>query len=100
MSRISPLEMSPAEFRKIGHKLVDDISVFLETIRSLKVNPAQSPEQVKSLLREFTLPVEGESPEKIVAEAADLLLNNSLLNGHPAFFGYITSSAAPIGALG
>ena len=28
-----------------------------------------------------------------------MLLNHSLLNGHPKFFGYITSSPAPIGAL-
>ncbi|HEV7127758.1 MAG TPA: pyridoxal-dependent decarboxylase, partial [Ktedonobacterales bacterium] len=32
--------------------------------------------------------------------AADLLLAHSLFNGHPRFWGYITSSAAPIGALG
>ena len=28
-----------------------------------------------------------------------MLLNHSLLNGHPKFLGYITSSAAPLGAL-
>ena len=28
-----------------------------------------------------------------------MLFNHSLLNGHPKFFGYITSSPAPIGAL-
>ena len=33
-------------------------------------------------------------------EAATLLFDHSLLNGHPRFWGYITSSAAPIGALG
>ena len=32
--------------------------------------------------------------------AADLLFEHSLFNGHPRFWGYITSSAAPIGALG
>lgn len=31
--------------------------------------------------------------------AADLLFDHSLFNGHPRFWGYITSSAAPIGAL-
>src|SRR5262249_34513333 len=35
----------------------------------------------------------------ITTEAADLLSTHSLFNGHPRFFGYITSSAAPIGAL-
>jgi glutamate/tyrosine decarboxylase-like PLP-dependent enzyme len=32
-------------------------------------------------------------------EAAELVLQHSLRNGHPRFMGYITSSAAPIGAL-
>ena len=31
--------------------------------------------------------------------AADLLFEHSLFNGHPRFYGYITSSAAPIGML-
>jgi glutamate/tyrosine decarboxylase-like PLP-dependent enzyme len=35
----------------------------------------------------------------IAAEAAELLIAHSLFNGHPRFFGYITSSATPIGAL-
>jgi len=35
---------------------------------------------------------------QILAEATDLLFKNSTLNGHPRFFGYITSSASPIGA--
>jgi glutamate/tyrosine decarboxylase-like PLP-dependent enzyme len=35
----------------------------------------------------------------MVGRAADLLFENSTFNGHPRFFGYITSSASPIGAL-
>ncbi|HEX8944455.1 MAG TPA: aminotransferase class V-fold PLP-dependent enzyme, partial [Gemmatimonadaceae bacterium] len=34
-----------------------------------------------------------------VRDAAELLFDNSTFNGHPRFFGYITSSASPIGAL-
>ena len=33
-------------------------------------------------------------------EATGLLFDHSLFNGHPRFFGYITSSPAPIGMLG
>ena len=36
----------------------------------------------------------------LLDEAAELLFRHSLFNGHPRFFGYITSSPAPIGALG
>src|SRR3954463_13449110 len=45
------------------------------------------------------LPSDGASAEQLVDEAADLLLGHSLRNGHPRFMGYITSSAAPLGAL-
>ena len=38
--------------------------------------------------------------EVLLEEATGLVLEHSLLNGHPRFFGYVTSSAAPIGALG
>ena len=36
---------------------------------------------------------------RIIHESADLLFEHSLFNGHPRFWGYITSSAAPIGVL-
>jgi aromatic-L-amino-acid/L-tryptophan decarboxylase len=36
----------------------------------------------------------------LLNHAADLLMEHSLFNGHPRFWGYVTSSAAPIGALG
>jgi aromatic-L-amino-acid decarboxylase len=36
----------------------------------------------------------------LIDRAADLLLEHSLFNGNPRFWGYITSSPAPIGMLG
>src|SRR5204862_6316812 len=35
----------------------------------------------------------------LLRHTPDLLSQHSLLNGHPSFYGYITSSAAPIGML-
>src|SRR4029079_10183235 len=35
----------------------------------------------------------------LLEEASKILFDHSLFNGHPRFWGYITSSAAPIGAL-
>jgi glutamate/tyrosine decarboxylase-like PLP-dependent enzyme len=46
------------------------------------------------------VPEHGMDPRAILDHAAELMFANSTLNGHPRFFGYITSSAAPIGALG
>ena len=39
-------------------------------------------------------------PRALLERATELLFEHSLFNGHPRFFGYITSSPAPIGVLG
>jgi glutamate/tyrosine decarboxylase-like PLP-dependent enzyme len=46
------------------------------------------------------LPEQGEDPSALLERTAKLLFEHSLFNGHPKFFGYITSSPAPIGMLG
>jgi glutamate/tyrosine decarboxylase-like PLP-dependent enzyme len=95
-----PLELSPDNFRKTGHRLVDDIADFLSSLPQGKVNPGETPEGVRQILGQHSLPVAGTDAQVLMKEATNLLLDHSLFNGHPSFFGYITSSAAPIGALG
>src|SRR5690606_24867833 len=64
------------------------------------VTPAANADQIRARLKaETRLPEQGQSPETLLAKAADLLFHFSLLNGHPRFWGYVTSSAAPIGCL-
>jgi glutamate/tyrosine decarboxylase-like PLP-dependent enzyme len=91
--------MAPDEFRELGHRLVDRLADHLETIRDRPVTPGEEPAAVRALLRQRALPVKGEDPGKLLDEVTELVLDHSLLNGHPRFFGFITSSAAPIGVL-
>ena len=98
--REAALDMTPEEFRAHGHRLVDRIADFLATIRTRKVTPGEPPPVVRQLLGDGPLPATGTDPGPLLDRAAELLIEHSLLNGHPRFFGYITSSAAPIGALG
>ncbi|MEZ4810864.1 MAG: aminotransferase class V-fold PLP-dependent enzyme [Allomuricauda sp.] len=98
-NRKSPLEIDKEAFRKIGHKLVDDIADFISDIDNKPVTFGETPSQLQALLGANSLPENGKSADQVVANASELFLNHSLLNGHPKFFGYITSSAAPIGAL-
>ena len=99
--RQAPLEMSPDEFREIGHRLVDQIADRLATLRDRPVTPDESPADVRRVLgAEQTLPAAGTDAGRLVSEAAGLLFDHSLFNGHPRFFGYITSSPAPIGMFG
>ena len=99
-SRTSPLELTEAEFRSLGHDLVDRIASFLASVRERPVTPAEPADTVRAALDSTrALPQEGSEPAALLQRASDLLFEHSLLNGHPRFHGYITSSAAPIGML-
>ena len=99
--RDSPIELAPEEFRTMGYKLVDEISDFLGSIRDRKVTPGESPSDLRRMLEaRFRFPEKGEPAGQLMNETAGLVLDHSLFNGHPRFWGFITSSAAPIGALG
>ena len=98
--RIAPLEMTPSEFRKVGRQLVERIADFLCTLPDRPVVPNESPQVIRETLGTGSLPEEGAEAKDLLEEAADLLFEHSTFNGHPRFWGVITSSAAPIGALG
>jgi len=99
MPRNAPIELAPEEFRRLGHRLVDRIAEYLAELPAGKVTPGEEPATVRAALGRKRLPVDGTSPEELLDDAAELLFDHSLYNGHPRFFGFITSSAAPIGAL-
>jgi aromatic-L-amino-acid/L-tryptophan decarboxylase len=96
---MSPLEMSPEEFRRTGRELVDRIADFLGSLPGRPVTPGETPAEVRALLGRRPLPATGTEPARLLRETAGLLFDHSLFSGHPRFMGYITSSAAPIGAL-
>lgn len=99
--RNAPLEMNAADFRAIGHHLVDLIADFLDTLSQRPVTPGESPSEVrKALDSALFLPDTGTDPAKLIDRATDLLFDHSLFNSHPRFWGYITAPAAPIGILG
>jgi len=97
--RLSPIEINKEDFKKIGYSLIDTISDFYDTIDKRPVTTGETPEQIQTVLDTASLPENGTSVSELFIKASDLLLNHSLLNGHPKFFGYITSSPTPIGAL-
>ena len=100
LRRPAPAELSADQFRALGHDLVERIADFLASIGERPVAPGESPRQVRAAFAATQgLPGSGESPDALLDEAARLLFAHSTFNGHPRFFGYITSSAAPLGAL-
>jgi aromatic-L-amino-acid/L-tryptophan decarboxylase len=97
--RMSPIEMNKDDFKKIGYRLVDAIADFYDHINKGPVTTGETPKQVQTVLGNDALPENGTSVSALFDRATDLLFNHSLFNGHPKFFGYITSSPTQIGAL-
>ena len=95
----SALDMSPDEFREVGHALVDQIAEFYESFGQRELMRTVTPDSVRELLGTDELPEGGTATGELFAELAPRLFDYSLHNGHPKFFGYITSSGAPLGAL-
>ncbi len=99
--RRSPLAIPSDEFRRAGHQLVDRIADFFESLPEGPVTRGESPSVIREALDAGrTLPSGGAPAAQLLEHAASLLTEHSLFNAHPRFWGYVTSSAAPIGVLG
>ena len=99
--RPGQVDLRSDQFRELGHRLVDRVADFLAALPSRPVTVGASPDDVRrglppgSRLRDA-----GTDPGPLLDEITEHLFAKSLCNGHPRFFGYITSSAAPLGILG
>jgi glutamate/tyrosine decarboxylase-like PLP-dependent enzyme len=99
--RNAALAMDAATFRQLGHRLVDQLADLLASVPKGPVTNAEAPSIVREALGlTGPLPESGMEPGPLLEQTARLLFEHSLFNAHPRFFGYITSSPAPIGILG
>ena len=96
-SRDTSIEINKEEFKKIGYQLVDQIADFLDSIAEKPVTKGESPMELRKIIDNVSLPEIGLPAKDVISKTSDLLMGHSLLNGHPKFMGYITSSPAPIG---
>lgn len=97
--RRSALDMSPDEFRELGHALIDEIAAFYESFDSRALTRKETPAGIREMLGTGALPEQGVDAGDLLKDIVPKLFDHSLHNGHPRFLGYITSSAAPVGAL-
>jgi glutamate/tyrosine decarboxylase-like PLP-dependent enzyme len=99
--RQAPLAIDAEHFRALGHSLVDQIASLLETIPRGPITRDEAPSSVREALGLNTpLPEHGLDAATLLTSTAQQLFAHSLFNAHPRFYGYITSSPAPIGLLG
>ena len=96
--RTAPLELDPEEFRDLGYRIIDRITEFLKSLPSKPVAPNESATSIRELIS-LPFPNEGQPARPLLEHAFDLLVDHSTFNSHPRFWGYITGSPAPIGAL-
>jgi glutamate/tyrosine decarboxylase-like PLP-dependent enzyme len=97
--RRSALDMSADEFRSLGHALIEQIADFYDSLPQRAVTRAMQPEELRVLLGTGELAEQGMDAGELLSNVVPLIFEHSLHNGHPKFLGYITSSAAPLGAL-
>jgi aromatic-L-amino-acid decarboxylase len=97
--RLVPLDLPPDEFRRLGHELVDRVAEFFGSIHDRPLTSGETPAEIRDLLGRGPLPAGGTPAASLLPDTTRLLFEHSLFNAHPRFMGYITSSAAPLGAL-
>ncbi len=91
--------MDPKEFREVGHRVVDMLAEYLETIEDKPVFPNVEPSKLTQLFAE-SLPQDSSPPEKVLGELEEKLLPYCTHVGHPGYMGLITPSPNPIGIIG
>ncbi|MCB0572207.1 MAG: aminotransferase class V-fold PLP-dependent enzyme [Phaeodactylibacter sp.] len=100
-ARFGKIELGPEAFRQLGYALVDRISQHLDEVAEGPVTMAPTAEAIGEMIGKISSAApDGQEAGILLENTAELLFRQSLFNGHPKFWGYITSSPTPIGILG
>ena len=94
-----PFDMSPDEFRRHGHEVVDWIAGYLENTRDYPVIPRVQPGDLAASLP-ASAPEQGESMEAILADFQRQIMPAVTHWNHPHFHAYFSVSASAPGILG
>lgn len=91
-------DMTPEEFRRHGHRLVDWIATYFETVEQRPVlSRAEPGELVRALSAEA--PQEGEPFDRIIDDLDRLILPATTHWNHPGFFAYFAITGSAPGVL-
>src|SRR5688500_15022307 len=92
-------DMSPDEFRRYGHMMVDRIARYLEEVEREPVLSRSQPGTVRASLPE-SAPREGEGMEAIIADFDAKILPGLTHWNHPGFMAYFAITGSGPGILG
>lgn len=91
--------MDAAEFRAMGHRVIDQLAEYFEHIEERPVYPDVTPEEIFAAFDEG-VPTEGTSADAVLTELDEKLLPWSTHTGHGGYMGLITASPLPVGVIG
>jgi aromatic-L-amino-acid decarboxylase len=91
--------MTPEEFRKFGHQLIDWIADYRAGVAELPLMSGVKPGEVKVQLP-ADAPLEGEGFETILADVQRIIMPGLSHWQHPGFFAYFPSNSLPSSVLG
>jgi aromatic-L-amino-acid/L-tryptophan decarboxylase len=91
--------MSPSEFRKHGHQVVDWVADYWESVESLPVRARVRPGDVAAALP-ASAPEHGEPFEAVLADLDRVVLPGITHWQHPSFFAYFPANASGPAVLG
>jgi aromatic-L-amino-acid decarboxylase len=91
--------MSPAEFRKHGHAVIDWIADYLDRPEQWPVLPDVKPGELRSALPQSP-PLYGEQMDTILEDFQQLIVPATTHWNHPAFMAYFANSSTAAGVLG
>ena len=99
MTEPTLVDMSPDEFRRWGHKAVDWIARYLETVEDYPVLAQVEPGDIRGQLPSAP-PESGERMEEIFEDLDRVILPGVTHWNHPSFFAYFSSSSSGPGIIG
>ena len=90
---LDPVDWGP--MRALGHRMLDDMMDYLETLRDRPVWQ-HAPPQVKEHF-EKSLPLKPQSPEEVYEEFVHYILPYQTGNSHPRFWGWVLGTGTVMG---
>jgi aromatic-L-amino-acid/L-tryptophan decarboxylase len=93
------LALPPEEFRALGREALDLVAAYYQGLPTRPIIEPTTSADIRSLLEE-PLPQAGTDFVALLREFEQVIVRFSRHNGHPRFFGYISSPGTPVTTLG
>src|SRR5215471_10944427 len=94
----SSFSMNDANFRGLGHQLVETLACYLDNLRREPVY-RPLPEQVRRELEEMNIPAEGLAPDEVIESFLRLVLPYGRGQNHPCFAAFVDPAASKLSML-